>query len=342
MHDMKWLTDIAANGAMDQTEILVLMITLPLGLLILLAALFLTGDSNRDLSRRIQKIKTNHGIGMSTLEIMIAKRDKNKGGSHTLEKLAKALIPRPEILQTRIARAGLEWSLGIYVAISLIVGSIVFGLAVLVGSMPTSAAFLTAVAAGLGLPHMTVSFLIGRRKKRFVNLFPEAIDLMVRGVKAGLPITEAISTAARESLDPVGTELQKMTDGIKLGRKLDEVLWEAAQRLELQEFNFFMISLTIQSETGGNLTETLGNLSNVLRGRRQLLRKVKALSSDAKASAYIIGSLPFIMGLLIYLVNENYMLKLFTDPLGQAMLGFALFMIACGSGVMFRMVRFEI
>jgi tight adherence protein B len=123
---------------------------------------------------------------------------------------------------------------------------------------------------------------------------------------------------------------------------MDEVLWETSRRLNLQEFNFFTIALSIQSETGGNLAETLNNLAEVLRGRRQLKRKVKALSSEAKASAYIIGSLPFIMCLMIYLVNDEYITKLFTDFRGQIMVGVGLTMIATGVGVMFKMVKFEI
>ena len=339
---MSLLSDLLASGVVGQTEIMVLMVTLPMGVILLLVVAFLGENTSRQLSRRIDKILANHRVGKSALKTMLAKRDKKKNASQTLEQLAKTLLPRPEILLTRLERAGLSWSLGIYFAISVIVGSITFGSAMLIGAVPIAAALLAALASGLGLPHMIVGFLIGRRKKRFIDIFPEAIDLMIRGVKSGLPIAESIKNAAQESADPVGTELQKMTDGIKLGRKLNEVLWEAAKRLELPEFNFFMISLTIQSETGGNLAETLGNLSNVLRGRRQLKRKVKALSSEAKTSAYIIGSLPFIMTLLLYVMNEEYIMKLFTDPLGQAMVGFALFMIACGTGVMYRMCKFEI
>ena len=136
--------------------------------------------------------------------------------------------------------------------------------------------------------------------------------------------------------------MRKVTDGVKMGNKLEEMLWNSAVELNLQEFKFFTVSLAIQGETGGNLAETLENLSNVLRGRRQLKLKIKALSSEAKASAYIIGSLPFVMTLLIYLVNREYIMGLFLDPRGQFMIGFGLFMIASGAAVMYRMVKFEI
>lgn len=184
--------------------------------------------------------------------------------------------------------------------------------------------------------------MIKRRQMRFIEYFPDAIDLMVRGLKAGLPIGESIKTAGQEIPNPVGLEMRRVTDGIRIGRKMDDILTEAARRVNLQEFDFFTIALSIQEETGGNLAETLGNLTDVLRGRRQIKRKIKALSSEAKASAYIIGSLPFIMTLLIYLLSPEYLIGLFQDPRGQAMIAFGLFMIFAGVGVMMKMVKFEI
>jgi tight adherence protein B len=184
--------------------------------------------------------------------------------------------------------------------------------------------------------------MFAKRQMRFIIHFPDAIDLMVRGVKAGVPITEAIKAASEEIPDPVGIELKRITDGIRVGRKMNELLEETCKRLDLPEFNFFAIALSIQAETGGNLAETLNNLAEVLRGRRQLKRKIKALSSEAKASAYIIGSLPFIMCLLIYLVNEAYIVGLFTDPRGQFMIGGSLLMIGMGALVMRKMINFDI
>ena len=207
---------------------------------------------------------------------------------------------------------------------------------------PPVIAILVGISLGLFLPHAFINFRIKSRQNKFIDIFPDAIDLMVRGLKAGLPIGESVRTAGDEMPDPVGTELKRITDGVRIGRQMDEVLWEASKRLSLQEFDFFTIAISIQSETGGNLAETLNNLADVLRGRRQLKRKIRALSSEAKASAYIIGSLPFVMTLLIYLVNSEYILGLFNDPRGQAMVGFGLFMVVAGAAVMFKMVKFEI
>ena len=181
-----------------------------------------------------------------------------------------------------------------------------------------------------------------RRKQKFLTMLPDALDLIVRGLKSGLPIVESIKTAGEEVPDPVGIELRNVTDGVRLGAKMEEALAEASDRLGLQEFKFFTISLAIQSETGGNLTETLSNLADVLRKRRQLKLKIRALSSEAKASAYIIGSLPFVMAGLIYLVNTSYIMPLVTDPRGNMLVagGFVSFFI--GGVVMYRMVKFEI
>jgi len=184
--------------------------------------------------------------------------------------------------------------------------------------------------------------MVARRRNKFVAHFPEAIDVMVRGLRSGLPITESIRTAGTEIVDPVGIELRHVTDSVRLGAKLDEALWDCSRRISIQEFNFFTVALSIQSETGGNLAETLSNLSDVLRRRRQLKLKIKALSSEAKASAYIIGSLPFVMAFLIYLVNADYIDDLWIDPRGPFLVGLGFLSFAMGIGTMYKMVKFEI
>ncbi len=208
--------------------------------------------------------------------------------------------------------------------------------------VPLIAAAFLGLFGAVGLPYLFITLLAKRRQAKFIALFPEAIDLMTRGIKSGLPISEAIKNAGEEIADPVGSVMRTVTDGVKMGNKLEEMLWDAAVELDIQEFKFFTVSLAIQSETGGNLAETLENLSGVLRGRRQLKLKIKALSSEAKASAYIIGSLPFVMAVLIYLVNSNYIMDLFIDPRGHLLIGLGLTSFAIGAVVMYRMVKFEI
>jgi tight adherence protein B len=319
-----------------------LIIAAPLALLVLAIVFFAGGDDKRQIAKRIKRIKLGHSDDKQTPVQVLSARRKTKSGAHPgIEALVQKLIPRQEILRLRLTRAGLEISFGGYFLICAIVG-VATMIAGVVFGLPVAAAALLGVFIGLGLPHKVVSSKFASRQMRFITYFPDAIDLMVRGVKAGVPITEAIKAASEEIPDPVGIELKRIIDGIRVGRKMSDLLEEASKRLDLADFNFFAIALSIQAETGGNLAETLNNLAEVLRGRRQLKRKIKALSSEAKASAYIIGSLPFIMCLLIYLVNEAYIVGLFTDPRGQVMIGGSLLMIGMGALVMKKMINFDI
>ncbi len=318
-----------------------LLLASPLGLFLLFLIFLVGNGTRRQMSRRIDRIKKGHGEKPTPVQIISARRAATSGPLPGLDELVKKLIPREEMLRLRLVRAGMEVSIGIYILICLAVGLVGITGAAIAG-LPLPAAALTGVFLGLGLPHHYVGRRFKKRQIRFITYFPDAIDLMVRSVKAGLPITEAIKAASEEIPDPVGIELKRIIDGVRVGRKMNEILEETCKRLNLPEFNFFAISLSIQTETGGNLAETLNNLSEVLRGRRQLKRKIKALSSEAKASAYIIGSLPFIMCLLIWFMNAEYIEGLFMDVRGQFMIGGALAMIATGAMVMSKMTKFEI
>jgi len=184
--------------------------------------------------------------------------------------------------------------------------------------------------------------MAAKRIKAFTAQFPDAIDQIVRGLKSGLPVTESIASVGREMADPVGAEFRQVSDSIKFGRSLEDTLWATAKRLDTPEFKFFVISLSVQRETGGNLAEALANLSDILRRRRQMKMKIKAMSSEAKASAIILGSLPFIMFGIIFAMSPDYEMQLFTDPRGQTMLIVGLFIMSIGIAVMNKMVRFEI
>jgi tight adherence protein B len=187
-----------------------------------------------------------------------------------------------------------------------------------------------------------VGFLVNRRLNKFTSLFPEAIDLIVRGLKSGLPVSESIRTVGAEVPDPIGVEFRTVSDAVSLGQSLEEALWDAAKRLDTPEFKFFVVSLSIQRETGGNLAETLGNLADILRRRRQMRLKIKAMSSEARASAYILGSLPFVVFAAIMMINPGYAFQLFEDPRGHVLLGLGAASLVTGALVMAKMIRFEI
>jgi tight adherence protein B len=251
------------------------------------------------------------------------------------------LLPRRDQVKKRLAQAGLDVDLSRYTTIAL--GLAVFSVAgILVMGASPLLAIASGVIAGIGLPHMWVSNRIASRKDKFTKQFPEAMDLMVRGLKSGLPVNECIANVAKELPAPTGIEFQRITDAMRLGKQLEEALWETADRLDTPDFKFFVISLVVQRETGGNLGETLGNLANILRQRQAMKLKVKALSSEAKASAWIVGLLPFIMLGVIMLMNYDYGIILFTEPKAiMAGLG-ALFWMAIGVFIMSRMIKFEV
>ncbi|WP_085900343.1 type II secretion system F family protein [Kiloniella majae] len=330
-----------SNGRATDIQIMTVAAIILFSFLILLY--FIIKPDNKKAKERINRIVYKaRGTSQTNTERVSIRRQSEGSGNVKLDSLVKKLTPKPDLLRDKMQKAGLHPNLGRLFIISIIVGILSFVGFHFSTNYPPLLGVLYGIASGLASPHIGLFILKKRRQKKFISLFPDAIDLMVRALKAGLPITEAIKNAGEEIADPVGTELAKVTNGVKIGGKLPDELAKAQDRLGLQEFQFFTVALSIQTETGGNLAETLANLSDILRKRKQMKLKIKAMSSEAKASAYIIGSLPFIMYMLIYLVNPNYATQLFTDPRGQFAVGVGLFMIALGCGVMYKMVKFEI
>ena len=200
---------------------------------------------------------------------------------------------------------------------------------------------LAGFAVGFGFPRWFLGFTIGRRKNAFTKEFANAIDVIVRGVKSGLPLNECLKIISNESPDPVAPEFKQIVEGQKVGIPLEDSLKRMYERMPIAEVNFFQIVLTIQQKTGGNLAETLTNLSNVLRDRKRLHGKIRALSSEAKASAMIIGALPVIVMLLVYLTTPSYIELLFTERMGNIMLVACAFWMSIGILVMKKMINFK-
>ncbi len=259
-----------------------------------------------------------------------------------VDRLIKNYLPRPELLLKRLESAGLKFSLGEYLMLSLSVGAVfgIMGFVMFGGGILLPA--LIGLATAIALPHLMVNWLTSRRLKAFTAEFPEAIDLIVRGLKSGLPVPASIRTVAEEIRPPLGSEFALISDRLRIGQNLDEALRISAERIKTPEFNFFVISLAVQRETGGNLSETLENLSDILRKRRQMRQKIKAMSAEAKTSAMILGSLPFLMYGIMMVLNPNYLSLLFDDPRGLFMVAFGMASLLTGIGVMAKMVRFDI
>jgi tight adherence protein B len=225
---------------------------------------------------------------------------------------------------------------------------IICGIAALVAAgiaMLTHQNALVIVAAmfvvGLGLPRWVLGFLTNRRKKKFTENFATAIDVIVRSVKTGLPTSEALRIVAREVPNPVGSEFHNMVESLKVGVTLDQAMKRMMESMPTAEVGFFAIVMTIQSKSGGNLSEALGNLAAVLRDRKRLQGKIRAMSSEAKASAAIIGSLPpAVMG-IVYLTTPAYITKLFTERAGNLMLAGCVIWMSMGILVMRKMINFK-
>ncbi len=256
-----------------------------------------------------------------------------------LEKQQADKKQRPT-LRKRIEQAGLKieprtfWILSATAALAAVAGC-------LLTQQAPIATLLIAAAAGLGLPRWILSFLKSRRQKKFTNEFANAIDVIVRSVKSGLPTHEALKIIAKESPDPVGSEFNELCESLKVGVTLEQALKKMYDHMPTAEVSFFAIVMTIQGKSGGNLSEALNNLANVLRDRKRLLGKIKAMSSEAKASAMIIGSLPpAVMG-MVWLSTPTYIDSLFTERMGNLMLLGCVIWMAVGIFVMKKMISFK-
>jgi tight adherence protein B len=263
-------------------------------------------------------------------------------GTTGIEGVARRWLPRRHLLLARLARTGRQIGVGQYIMLCAAVAVVVTAALVLLAPLGPAASLMIGLAMGIGLPHWIIGRMGKRRVAAFVGLFPEAIDLMVRALRSGLPISEAIVNAGREIGDPIGAELRLVENGMKMGRDMEALLWETAARIDSPEFRFFIIALSVQRETGGNLAETLANLADVLRRRRQMVAKVRAMASETRATSVILGGLPIAVILMLSVISPAYLRPLFHDMRGYVLDGLALAMLVTGIGVMQKMANFEI
>lgn len=291
-------------------------------------------------NRRLAAVRERHSN--SAEGAMEAQMRRITGRNQTkADKAAMRLLPNTAELQKRLNMTGKTWTVGQYGMVTLAL-AIVVTLILALRGLPLLLALFVGLAIGAGLPHMLVSRAIKKRVAKFTAKFPDAIELLVRGLRSGLPISETMSVVGSEVEGPVGEEFRSVSDKMKIGRSMEVALQETADRLGTPEFQFFVITIAIQRETGGNLAETLQNLASVLRSRMQMKLKIRAMSSESKASAYIIGALPFIVFILLWTINGAYMTKFFVDP-RLIVIGIGgLLWMSMGAFIMAKMVSFEI
>ena len=243
-------------------------------------------------------------------------------------------------LSVRIARAGLSWSKKKFMVISACIGLVMFA-----GGMFVDAGIYAATTLGfvgaLGLPRWMLSFLKKRRENKFLDAFPDAVDIIVRGVKAGLPLLDCLKMITAEAPEPVKSEFRAILETQAIGMPLGDACGKLYEHMPVAEANFFGIVVAIQQRSGGNLAEALGNLSRVLRDRKKMKAKIRAMSQEAKASAAIIGALPVAVMLLVYITSPQYIALLWTEPLGRVMLAASATWMSMGVLVMKKMINFD-
>ena len=307
--------------------------------LVLIVLAFAGPNVGKQSTRRLSAVKLRHS---------------DSADARVEQQLRKAVASRRPVIYTdgrqmgrldklrlRLAQTGKKWTLQQYFYSSGGIALLVIAM-LLVKGAPLFLALFAGLLLGAGLPHMVVNSFIARRIKKFTANFPDAIELLVRGLKSGLPVGETLGVVAKEIPGPVGEEFKMVTEKIKIGKSMEESLQDTADRLGTPEFQFFVITLAIQRETGGNLAETLANLADVLRKRSQMKLKIRAMSSESKASAYIVGSLPFFVFGMVWMVNQKYLAGFFYEPrLIIAGIGGAIWM-SLGVFIMAKMVNFEI
>ncbi len=307
--------------------------------LVLLAVAFMGPNVDKAATRRLSAVKVRHSdsadarVEQQMRKVVAARKPLFfSDGQH---------ISRANKLRLRMAQTGKKWTLQQYMYASGGIAFLVMSLLAVKGA-PLYLALFAGLLLGAAIPHIAINFLINRRIKRFTANFPDAIELLVRGLKSGLPVSETLNVVAKEIPGPVGEEFKMVTEKIKIGKTMEDALQDTADRLNTAEFQFFVITLAIQRETGGNLAETLANLADVLRKRSQMKLKIRAMSSESKASAYIVGSLPFFVFGMVWMVNQKYLEGFFHEPrlIVAGLIG-ALWM-SMGVFIMSRMISFEI
>ena len=313
--------------------------------LMILAFALVPSSDTKVLEKRIKRVSgMNEKPEKKSIELpkVELKRSTKDSGIPFFDKVIKTALPNPEKLRNRLARTGMRMTISEYLLLTGLMVGIFFMLFHLLFGQKLMPSVLLSTMLGIWILHVFIGMKGKKRCKNFIKFFPESIDAMVRGIRSGLPISEAINVVGDEMPDPIGFEFRSIRDAVRMGRSLEDAMWDVAKRIDVPEYRYLIIALYIQKETGGNLAETLANVSEVLRKRRQIKLKIKAMSSEAKASAMILGALPFLVATVLGVVASEYVMLLFNDPRGNILLGIAFGMLGFGIWIMSQMINFEI
>ncbi|TPL05188.1 MULTISPECIES: type II secretion system F family protein [unclassified Mesorhizobium] len=313
------------------------------------AFLFTRIDNEKQAGKRLQTVKTaetDRSVVKATRDRAAEAVKRRKNVQDSLKQLDEKQktndrnVKKPP-LKVQIRQAGMQVPIERFYIYSAVCGIILTAVLFFLGA-PLWALPGALLVGGLGLPRWFVSFRRTRRVKAFLEEFPNALDIIVRAVKSGLPLNDAIRLIANESPEPVRSEFRRIVDSQQMGMSVPDAAMRMSETMPCSEAGFFGIVIQIQSQAGGNLSEALGNLSRVLRDRKKMKAKVQALSMEAKASAVIIGALPFVVAFLVYLSSPNYIMPLFTTNVGNLILGCSGVWMSIGILVMRKMMNFEV
>eukprot|EP00435_Cladocopium_sp_Y103_P077520 s1_g1259.t1 len=331
---------------MDQTTLIIVGVALLAAVCIGAVGFAFAGSKDTKSNQRMARVANGKSRGGSGDGKDDAQTDnsgpRRKQVQETLKEIeAKQKAEKEKLtIRLRLQRAGLQITPRTFYIASTVTGVFVAVIISLSG-LPIGAAALGGFAGGFGVPRWFVNFKTKRRQAAFVEEFANSLDVIVRGVKAGLPINDCLKIIGNESPEPVGSEFRELVDGQAMGVTVEQGLQKVYERMPLPEVNFFMIVLAIQQQAGGNLSEALGNLANVLRDRKKMRAKIQAMSQEAKASAGIIGALPPGVMLLIYLTTPEYISLLFTTTAGNMIIVGGLLWMGIGMLVMRKMINFN-
>jgi tight adherence protein B len=297
---------------------------------------FLSGERNAE--RRVAAAARTEPTSRPTRTVQKSRREQVEGTLKDIEQRQRKAKRPP--LSVRISQAGLSWSKRQFIVVSAGIGVFAFLVAISVtGELLSALAF--AFAAGCGFPLWLLRYLKKRRETRFLAGLPDAVDVIVRGIKAGLPLLDSLKMIATEAPEPMRSEFRGIIETQTIGIPLGDACLKLYERIPVAEANFFGIVIAIQQRAGGNLSEALGNLSNVLRERKKMKAKIKAMSMESKASAAIIGALPIVVMTLVWATSPDYIELLWTDALGRLMLACCAVWMCIGIMVMRKMINFD-
>ena len=335
-----WVTPVSSDDILLLG--LLLLAAVSIGVVVyLLVNPYFSGEHRTD--KRIQGVTESRSNRVAAKAQADAVQSRRRQVSETLKELEDRQKTREKVsMRLRLQRAGLEISPRAFWIGSLVCGVIV-GASIWLSApnLPIIVPLLGLFVGALGLPRWILARITKRRQTKFTDEFANAIDVIVRGVKSGLPLPECLGIIARESPEPVAGEFTELVEQQRVGVPLGEAFERMMTRMPMAEVRFFAIVIAIQQQAGGNLSEALGNLSGVLRDRKRLAAKVRALSAEAKASAAVLGALPFVVMILVYITTPAYITLLWTTNFGQFLLACAACWMTIGVLVMKKMINFK-